>query len=259
MSLTIKFALFTSVLCLFIIAGLSYLSYQDSYRELERSIGERLEAIVRSGAYGIDGTAHDTIKSNDDTSGEAFLTIRDHLLALKKANDLESEVYTFRKVGEILEFVVMTNQKPFVGDTYPVKKEMIPTLSKGIPASTKRYSDTNGEWISAYAPIFDENGHFSGLLEADVQVGEFFALLKQRTRTLIVWGCVFAAIAVSLSFLLAWTVTRKLNHLTEVTEKISLGKMSTPIKVKGKDEVAKLGISLERMRESLKIAAEMIE
>ena len=259
MSLTLKFALFTSLLCILLITGVSYLSFRDAYGELERTIGERLEAVVRSGAFEIDGSLHDTIKTNDDVQTVGFTSIRDHLLRLKSANQLREEVYTFRRVGEKLEFVVMTNEKPFVGDTYTIKREMLPTLNRGQSARTGLYTDTHGDWISAYAPIFDNNGQISGLLEADVRVEEFFGLLHKRTVRLIYWGAGFSVVAVCFSFLLAWTVTRKLNHLTKITEKISLGKMNTPIKVKGRDEVAKLGTSLERMRESLVIAAEMIE
>ena len=259
MSLTVKFALFTSVLCLFIIAGISFLSFRLSRSALEASLGQRLEAIVRSGAIHIDGTLHDQIKSNEDVTGEAFKSIAAHLRKLKAANDLQTEVYTFRRTGEQLEFVVMTNEKPYVGDTYSIRKEMLPTLNEGKAVHTSVYSDVHGDWISAYAPIFDQNGQISGLLEADIKFDEFLELLKKDFYTVTLKGIGFALFAVLMSFLLAGTVTRKLNYLTDITEKISLGKMDTPIQMKGSDEVSRLGASLERMRESLKIAADLID
>jgi len=259
MSLTVKFALFTSALCTLIIAGIIYLAYLDDHQKLEDSIGQRLEAIVRSAAIEIDGTAHDRIQGPEDAETPAFITIRDHLRLIKEANDLSQELYTFRRSGERLQFIVMTHEKPFIGDTYEIRKEMLPTLNDGKPGRTGLYHDTHGAWISAYAPILDQNGHISGLLEADVRVDEFEALLREQAVALFVKGLGFVVLAVVLSFLLARTVTKKLNYLTDITEKISLGKMETPISVKGSDEVAKLGVSLERMRESLRIAAEMIE
>ena len=259
MSLTIKFALFTSALCLVIISGIIFLSYRISKNELEASLGLHLEAIVRSGAFGLDGDLHDQVQSGEDATGEAFTTLRGHLLRLKRANDLNTEVYTFRRRGEQLEFVVMTNEKPFIGDAYSIRPEMLPTLNKGQATHTGAYGDANGMWISAYAPILDSNGHISGLLEADYEVHTFLELLQQKFRALLWKGAIFGLIAVALSFLLAGRVTKKLVYLTEVTEKISLGKMETPIRVKGKDEVSRLGASLERMRESLLIAARMME
>ena len=47
-------------------------------------------------------------------------------------------------------------------------------------------------------------------------------------------------------------------ELTELTEKISLGKVDTAVPVKGNDEVATLAKALDRMRESVKIAAELL-
>ena len=258
MSLTLKFALFTSLLCLLIIGGITFFSYRMGHRELETSLGERLEAIVRSGAFSIDGTLHDQIRANEDASGVAFQTIQAHLRELKKANRLDSPVYTFRREGEILKFVVMTNEKPYVGDTYSIRPEMLPTLNDGKSGYTGVYHDSHGSWISAYAPIFDRNGQISGLLEADIKVEHFLSLLKEKFIGLVWKGLGFGLFAVAMSFLLAKTVTRRLNYLTDLTEKISLGKMDTAIRLNGRDEVSKLAESLERMRESLKIAAEMI-
>jgi len=259
MSLTVKFAIFTSLLCLCIIGVTEYLSYRIAYRDLEQALGKRLEAIVRSGAVFIDGDLHDLVQTDEDADSEAFITIRDQLLAIKKANQLETDIYTFRRVGESLEFVVMTNEKPFIGDAYSIKEEMLPTLNKGQSAHTGVYRDQHGMWISAYAPILDSQGRFSGLLEADYEVDTFLQLLESKFISLTWKAGLLAVVAVFASFLLARGVTKKLQYLTDLTEKISLGKMNTPVEVKGKDEVAKLGASLERMRESLKIAAEMME
>ena len=259
MSLKVRFALFTSLLCILLIGGITVLLYHFSYKDLEYSMGQRLEAIVRSGAIQIDGTLHDQIKSNDDVGTEAFIAIRDHLLALKKANQLETEIYTLRRTGEKLEFVVMTNRKPYVGDTYTIRREMLPTLNKGIPARTGVYHDTHGSWISAYAPIFDRDGQISGLLEADYEMDTFLAYLRDRFMTLLLAALVFSVLAIILSISLAHSITARLTYLIEMTEKISLGSMDTAIEIKGRDEVAVLGQSLERMRESLVLAAKMLD
>ncbi|CAM2068681.1 Cache and HAMP domain-containing protein [Sulfidibacter corallicola] len=259
MSLTIKFSLFTSFLCLSVILGITYLSYRISYRELEQSLGEKLESIVRTGAASIDGDLHDRVRGPEDVEGEAFTTLRQQLRDIKRANELETEVYTFRQEGESLKFVVMTNEKPFVGDTYGIRPEMRVTLTKGQPNHTLLYEDSHGQWISAYAPILDSQGNISGLLEADYEVHTFFSLLREKFIYLMIKALAFALAAVAVSYLLALSVTRKLVYLTDITEKISLGKMDKPIQIEGRDEVARLGESLERMRESLVIAAKLID
>jgi len=258
MSLTIKVSIFTSLLCLTLVGAFGYLAFDYSRAELERSIGQRLEAIASTAALEIDGTLHDQITAKGDEDSEAFKVIRDHLRRVKEANGLKEEIYTFRRVGSELQFVAMSHEKPFIGDTYTIRKEMLPTLNDGRPAHTSAYSDEHGEWISAYAPILDQQGHASGLLEVDIRVGEFLALARQRLLPLLWKGLVIAAVAVVLSFLLARTVTKRLVELTELTEKISLGKVDAVVPVKGNDEVATLARALDRMRESVKIAAELL-
>lgn len=259
MKLSLKFALFTSVLCLVIIGAITYISYRISFRDVERSLGERLQAIVATGAIQIDGTLHDSVLTPEDADSEAFLTIRDQLRAIKEANGLAEEVYTFRRVGETLEFVVMTNEKPFIGATNKIHPAMWPTLNDARPAYTGVYTDAHGVWISAFAPVFDNDGNISGLLEADFEVGELLALVRKRSILLLIKAGAFGLLAVIASFLLATTVTRRIVRLTEATEKISLGRMDMPIDISGRDEVAKLASSLDRMRESVRVAAEMLD
>ena len=259
MGLRVRFSLFTSALCLIIIGGVSARSYQLSYRELEQSLGARLKAIATSGAIEIDGDLHEQVRGEADVDSEAFQKIRERLRRLKRANGLKEEIYTFRRVGEQLHFVVMTHDKPFVGHTYSIRPEMLPTLNAGEPSHTGVYTDVHGAWLSAYAPIKDGQGRVVGLLEADVRVEEFVELTRSKFVMLAWEAAIFAVVAVILSFLLARTVTRRLVYLADVAEKISLGRTDTTIEVKGRDEVSQLARAMERMRESIRLASEMID
>jgi len=259
MSLTAKFTLFTSLLCVIIISGVTFISHKIGKKALGKSIGERLEAIVSSAAPFIDGDLHNTIKGKEDVSSEAFLTLREQLRTIKAANNLREEVYTFRKVGNELHYIVMTNQDPLLGQTYAIRPEMTPTLAEGRSTFTPAYKDEHDSWISAYAPIFDSKGTQVGLLEADVKLGEFEQKVWEHSRELVIYGSIVGILAILLSYFLSKTITRKLNYLTDITERISLGHMEKAIVITGTDEVAKLGASLERMRESLIIAADMIQ
>ena len=216
MNLTYRFALFTSLLCLVIIGGITILSYGISARELESSVGQRLEAIVRSAAIHIDGTQLEQVLESMDAQSEAFISIRDDLRALKEANSLSTDIYTLTRVGETLKFGVMTNEKPFIGDEYSIRPEMLPTLNDSKPSRTGIYTDVHGEWISAYAPILDRDGRISGLLEADIRVDEYMAVLRGKFFWLVWKGVGFGLFAVIVSFLLAKTVTRKLVYLKTI-------------------------------------------
>lgn len=264
MSLTSKLTLFASFLCIFLISAVIFLSFRISESELKTSLGKQLEAIVRTAALGIDGTLHDQVKTNEDATSEAFLSIRDHLVKVKRANQLETEMYTMRRTssnsGEaVMEFVVMTNEKPYVGEFYELKPEMNEALIHGRSAYTSVYQSPNGTWISAFAPIVDQEGQVSGLVEADFQVDTLLSLLRAKFLSLLWKGIGFSLLAILLSYFLARGISGRIVYLTETTEKISLGKLDTPVSIKGKDEVTRLGEALERMRESLVIANKLLD
>ncbi|MFC1851286.1 HAMP domain-containing protein [candidate division CSSED10-310 bacterium] len=252
--------MFLNITFIFITAGaLIYFSYTTARQDLENSIGGRLEAIAASGALMLDGDLHDTIQTAEDAESEAFIKMRDRLRALKKANNLETEVYTFRQEGDNLKFIVMTNEKPYIGHTYDIKEEMWPALKKGEPSHTSIYRDKHGYWLSAYAPILDSKGQISGILDVDIELHTFKQQLAMKTVRLATISAVIFVLAIIMSLALSHRLVKQLRYLTEVTEKISMGQTDRTIKVSSRDEVSELAESLERMRESLKVAFSMID
>jgi HAMP domain-containing protein len=70
-----------------------------------------------------------------------------------------------------------------------------------------------------------------------------------------VFGFIFVALNLMLHYIVIWPVT-KLSH---IADEVSLGKLDTPgFVVKGKDEIAALAGSFERMRTSLMQAMKML-
>lgn len=254
-----KIMLFTFLLLIVTAGVLIYFSYRASYEDLEKAIGQRLEAIAATGALMIDGDLHDQIsaKSPEDFQNEAFLKLQKVLRDIKKINGLKEEIYTFRREEGKVRFVVMSHQKPFI-DTYAIRQEMWPALNDGKTSHTKIFTDEHGMWLSAYAPIKDSQGHISGILDVDIELSEFQAELRSKVNRLAVISAIIMGVAILLSFLLSRGLVRKLRYLNDITVKISTGMMDRTIEIKSKDEVGELAQSLERMRVSLKMAMDMI-
>ena len=259
MGLGLKIMVFTFLLVVITALILIYFSYRASYKDLEKAIGERLEAIATTGALMIDGDMHDQIRTPADAETEAFITIREKLRQIKKKNNLKEEVYTFRREGTTLKFIAMSHAKSFIGDTYNIREEMWPTLNNSKSNHTGIYKDEHGIWISAYAPILDSQGHISGILDVDIEVHTFYMELQKKTGRLLIISAIILFVGILLSFVLSRRLVKNLRYLSDITEKISTGMMERSIKIKSKDEVGDLAQSLERMRVSLKMAIEMIE
>ena len=70
---------------------------------------------------------------------------------------------------------------------------------------------------------------------------------------------VFVAVFVVLNVMLSWLIVRPIRRMSEDADKISTGDFGVPeFKEKGRDEVATLGSSFNRMRRSLEKAMQMI-
>jgi methyl-accepting chemotaxis protein len=254
-----KIMVFTFLVVVTTAGILIYFSYRTSYSDLEKSLGERLEAIAATGALMIDGDLHDQIKTNADANTEAFKKLQKILRDIKKKNNINTPVYTFRREQGKVKFIVMTQEKTFIGDTYDIREEMWPALNEGKTNHTKIYRDEHGEWLTAYAPIYDSNGGISGILDVDIKLETFLQELQTKRNRLLIISAIILAVGILLSYLLSRRLVKDLRYLSDITEKISTGMMDRSIKIKSKDEVGELAQSLERMRISLKMAMEMIE
>ncbi len=238
---------------------LIYFSYRTAYLDLEESLGQRLEAIAVTGALMLDGDLHDQIKTQEDADTEGFKKLQKVLRDIKEKNNLGTPVYTFRQEGKVLKYVTMTQEKTYIGDTYDIREEMWPVINEGKSNHTKIFKDEHGAWISAYAPIYDSKGNFTGFLDVDLHLDHFQEQLAEKIRPLVIVSVLILLFATALSFILSRRLVKDLRYLTDVTEKISTGLVERSIKVKSKDEIGELAESLERMRISLKLAIEMIE
>jgi len=256
--LGLKIMIFTFLLLVITAGILIYFSYITAYSDLENAVGTRLEAIAATGALMIDGDLHDQIKTMEDNQTEAFKTLQAVLRKIKTKNNINTPIYTFRREGEILKFIVMTQEKTYIGETYSIRPEMWPTLNEGKVSHTAIYTDAHGAWLSAYAPIYDSKGHISGILDIDTKLPDFQQQLQEKTKRLGFISVIIIVLAILVSFLLSRGLVKKLRYLSDITEKISTGMMDRSIKITSRDEVGELAQSLERMRISLKMAIEMI-
>jgi methyl-accepting chemotaxis protein len=79
------------------------------------------------------------------------------------------------------------------------------------------------------------------------------------TTFMLSLAAVFLAVFIVLNIMLSWLIVRPIRRMSESADKISTGDFGVPeFAEKGKDEVAVLGSSFNRMRRSLEKAMQMI-
>jgi HAMP domain-containing protein len=81
--------------------------------------------------------------------------------------------------------------------------------------------------------------------------------LRMRDRTLLVLG----GIAAFFLLIVSWfghRLTKRIQSLTEVAERISVGELEAEVEVKGKDEISTLAEAISRMQESVRLSIERL-
>ena len=104
-------------------------------------------------------------------------------------------------------------------------------------------------------------GEIIGAQIVSVPMAVPVALAERGFRELVVYlGLVFAASIALLDLLVVFAVVRPLRRLSAMADQISLGKLDVPeLPARGRDEIAVLAGSFNRMRRSLERALKMLE
>src|SRR5688572_18220513 len=261
----LRLILFSTALIVVATAISSFIVLERKKRSLERSLGNELLAIVNSTAAAIDGDAHDEISRSDisEIDGrEHFQAIRRHLLRVKNNNQLSghgSPIYTMRKTADFLqtgdlEFVVMTDLNEwghfFVGNRYRAQPHNLTALD-GTPSVTGIYSDPEGSWISAAAPIRDAAGLVVGIVQADRPVHYFQKEVTRQAVALIPGALASILIASVLAMIFARRIVQPIDELVDATNRLADGDLAHRVSIRRKDELGNLARSFNTMADEL--------
>jgi len=138
----------------------------------------------------------------------------------------------------------------YTGNLYKKEKFHDDVLAGKI-ASSPVYTDSEGTWISAAAPIIDSEKNITGLLQADYEISHYYSELSTHIFRL---GKIII-IAIVLSFLVFLYVINKITHplkqLTDATIQIAQGNWKQDISVESKDEIGTLAKNFVEMKEAV--------
>ncbi|WP_225910605.1 sensor histidine kinase [Thermoleptolyngbya sichuanensis] len=117
------------------------------------------------------------------------------------------------------------------------------------------YTDSWGNWISAYGPIKNAEGQVIGLLGIDFQADEIYSVERDIRKSLaIAFGSTYLLL-LGLVALLARSFTRPIIDLTDATEQMSQGEYDRALtqfhRRYVRDEISQLASSFERMVEQV--------
>jgi serine phosphatase RsbU (regulator of sigma subunit) len=242
-----------SVLVAVGIAGV--LDHREARSELAAQLTEHLLSTVRVGASLLDVDLHQQVASSGDAGSAAFQRLREVLRRIQAGAGLTSPLYTLRRDGELVRFVIMTNEVPFVGDPYELRPALRRSFEEGKPGAEGPYTDAHGTWLSAWAPLLDAQGRPVAFLQADYEVGALFTALDNRSLRRALFAAVGIVVALAAAALLARSIARPVLDLARAAEAVAGGDLQAKVDIERPDEIGTLARSFNKMAHNLKAMA----
>jgi methyl-accepting chemotaxis protein len=238
--------------CLIIVTGgiLGYVIYRSSMKLVEESIGAQARLVAENAAAGIDLLAYSSIKVQDGET-ELYKELRARLNAIRESNGLKY-LYTLGSTtenGQTQYFYVVDGapENAPEGEFSPLGTPetnaysgMIHAFSEGTPFVGELTNDDYGATITAYVPLFGEDGVMLGVIGADFDATKVYELMKKNTSTTIIVAISAIAAGIVLVYLLARYLTSPLKKLTAQVARVREGDMTVHIASGRKDEIGHL-------------------
>ena len=121
LNLASKIFLLIAIAVLISIFSIGSLSYFTLKKNLQEGLSKSLEHIAITAAVMIDGDSHERIESMKDKD---YLQIQSILRRIKDSNQITSPIYTLRRSGREVEFIISTDYGSLLGGKYPLRREM---------------------------------------------------------------------------------------------------------------------------------------
>lgn len=260
LSLRVKIALAMGAVAALVVTAILATNFHFRSLELLREFQVFVRGVAGTTALALNGQELTSIRQSSDTNTAAFQHARKILDQARHINGLaEQELYILRPVPGAdpfeTEFIVMLQARSFIGHRYTVpeanRAQFLRAWNSRWPTSTSIYRDENGRWISGYAPILDHNGEPVAIVEADAEITRFIA--KQRNELLLglAIGAGAFCIAMIPGLLLARSITRGLNKLSDGMRRFRSGDHAVQVHVGTGDELQELGSVFNEMIISL--------
>lgn len=179
-----------------------------------------------------------------------------------RATDWEVDVVNqFRQASDRLEIVgereSSSGPAMYMARPIQIKNEACLVCHSTVDAAPKTM-------IDMYGPANGFGWKLNEIIGAQIVSVPLSVPVKRADDTFRVFmislTAVFAFIAIALNLMLMFIVIRPVSRLSQIADQVSLGKVDAPeFRIEGKDEIAVLAGSFNRMRTSLVQAMKMLE
>lgn len=241
--------------------------YYRDYRTLEARYGQMLQRIVTMSAQRINAKQHQQIRTINDQNSPAFQHIQQLLKQIQTVHKLKpGHVFTLHtrpqtnNAPPILSYGVLLQNQDSIGKLFKANKAHQRAIDKAKQSQrsqyTKMYTDKDGRWIAAYAPIPHSPKNQTGFLVAKLQIDAFYTQLQRELQWLFLLSLSAVLLAILVGILFARRLNNALTQLTRGAEAIKLHNYHYHIQLDRRDE---LGLVAKQFNEMADVIAERID
>ncbi|MCR8634703.1 two-component system histidine kinase PnpS [Paenibacillus radicis (ex Xue et al. 2023)] len=138
-------------------------------------------------------------------------------------------------------------------ENHSERKEIVEARTSGTVGSDSRYSATVGRNTLYVAIPVKENDQIKGYVRLAMSLVEVEASIRQVWLGLLIGLLVVFALAVLISFRVAYSITKPIEMITKVAHQITNMNYKARVHGRKKDEVGQLGHAINRMADSLQL------
>jgi methyl-accepting chemotaxis protein len=151
-----------------------------------------------------------------------------------------------------------TERKPAEMEDHRDRLEVVKAVKDGFGRST-RLSDTLGYNMQYVAVRVDEAGEIFGIVRIALPLSEVQLEIQSIYRVVLVGAIAAVAITLTAAYFVSRGITAPIREMKETADGIAKGNFSRRVKVRGKDELAQLGKSLNMMADELQVQMENLK
>jgi signal transduction histidine kinase len=259
LSIGVKLALTYLVPTALLLGALSFVSYRVASSELEAELGKRLAGLAASTATQVRGSYLVVLQSGDE-SARAYLNTRRKLEAVKATTGV-ARIYVFRPD---LTALCDTGPAPIGAKQYQLeldRHEISRMFATHQAVSSTLFRGSDGKpYKAGYAVVAASEDDPTIVAAIAVEApAAYFTRLEALRGHLGTYAAIALALYVAVSILVALWLSRPLRKLADAAERIGRGDLDARVPVRGGDEIAFLGVTLDEMRSALRARNERLQ
>ncbi len=243
-----KLALAFVAFVMVVVGGTGWALYDVTRRSLEREMSERLTAVARLVAGGLDGQTVRTLHPG----AEGYRTYASLTARLRRAREMVGarRIVVFDRQGRGL---LDTEPGAPIGREYArlrIDRAEGASVWRGASAHSALFQGEDGFFYkSGYAPVYDGEEVVAGV---GVEIGAaFLETIRQFRSSVVTFGAVSAVLTVLIGLGLARTITGPVRRLVDAAHQIGRGDLKHAVEAPSQDELGDLADTMEEMRRRL--------